>query len=64
MYCERMKGWYGKTKILEALYDTKDIERTWRPAYIDRGKVIKLKEGMIAKIVVKGLNDEQNSNAR
>jgi hypothetical protein len=55
LYCERMKGWYKKgTKILEVQYNTKDVERTWRPAYVDRGKVIKLKVGMTAKIVVKG----------
>jgi len=50
LYAERMHGYYGDMEIVEVRYDTKDVERTWRPAYIDGGKVIKLKEGCFAEV--------------
>ena len=41
---------FGCNDVLSVAYDTKDVERIWRPAYIDHGKVIKLKPGKIAKV--------------
>jgi hypothetical protein len=51
LYAERMRSYYGEMEIVEVRYDTKNVERTWRPAYIDGGKVIKLKEGCFAEVV-------------
>ncbi|MCK9592758.1 MAG: hypothetical protein M0Q91_12215 [Methanoregula sp.] len=57
LYAERMRDYYGEMEIVEVRYDTKDVERTWRPAYIDGGKVIKLKEGCSAEVVCKCTGD-------
>ncbi|MFA5379665.1 MAG: hypothetical protein WC455_28160 [Dehalococcoidia bacterium] len=51
LYVERMCDYYGEMEIVEVRYDTKDVEHTWRTAYIDGGKVIKLKEGCFAEVV-------------
>jgi hypothetical protein len=53
LYTERMHDYYGDMEIFQVRYDTKDVERTWRPAYIDGGKVIKLKEGCSAEVICK-----------
>lgn len=42
---------FGCSDIVAVHYDTMDIESVWRPAYLDKGRVIKLRRGRCARVI-------------
>ena len=42
---------FGCQHVIEVEYDSRDVENTWRPSYIDKGKVIKLLAGKMARYI-------------
>jgi hypothetical protein len=42
---------FGYDHICRATYDTSDVAGTWRPAYVDGAKVIRLKPKATARLV-------------
>jgi hypothetical protein len=37
--------------VIQVEYDSRDVENSWRPTYINKGKVLKLREGKVARYI-------------